>query len=561
MTDFSLEVIALQHNPTVGDVEGNAELVLAGLETVSSSADLVVTPELALLGYPPRDLLHRTSVLEAESEAVNRIRGRTANEGVPAVALGHTVENDGAGPPLENAVSVFAEGKLVGRYSKQLLPTYDVFDEHRYFSSGDSPRVVEINGAQVGLTICEDAWYDHEVTGNRRHAGNPLNEYKELDVDLLVNLSASPFRTGKPEEREARFSSHAESVGAPVVFVNQVGGNDDIVFDGNSFVVDSFGSVRACGSAFSSGLLSAVVRTDQRPAVPQDPTRSLLPKWTQLRRAIELGIEDYVRKTGFETVVVGLSGGIDSSVTATLATEAVGSENVIGVTLPSRATSEETLSDARELAERLDIELLEQDISDLDQSLVEVVTQLAGESLDKVTRENIVARIRGLLLMGIANQRDALVLTPDNKSEAAVGYCTLYGDTVGAIAPLGDCTKQRVYGLAYELNSMQEESVIPETVVAREPTAELSYGQTDKEEIPAYGVIDEVVAEYVSTQAGVETVSERTGYSRELVEEVIRRLVYSEFKRNQTPPALRVTNKAFDSGWRYPIAAEYTELF
>jgi len=551
-----IQVAVVQHNPTVGDVSGNCTQIIEGYsEAADEGAALVVAPELALLGYPPRDLLHRQAVLNAEQAALNELRRTT--EGGPALIVGHSAtSNRDSGPPLTNSATAFVDGEAAARYDKRLLPTYDIFDEHRYFSPGDKPQTVRVDGATVGITICEDAWYDHEVTGQQRHGTNPIAPYE--GVDLLVNLSASPYRVNKPSSRMTRFGSHATQIDAPVVFANQVGGNDDILFDGTSFILDASGSRLGSAPVGKPNLL--IGSPEDESAAPTIP-----PKTTQLRRMLELGIRDYLRKAGFEDVVIGLSGGIDSSVTAALAAEAIGPDHVYGITLPSAITADENRTDAERVARNLGIRFGEEGIEGLSETAVASINDLTpGDDTRGITRENAQARVRGLLLMGVANDIGALVLTPDNKSEAAVGYCTLYGDAVGAIAPLGDCTKRRVYALAEEFNgdppAWVESAPIPTSVVEKAPTAELAEGQTDEDDIPPYEVIDAVVKRYVGDKQTVEQIVDETDATQEQVKTVIRRLTRSEFKRAQTPPALRVTTKAFDSGWRYPIVASYAEI-
>jgi predicted amidohydrolase len=407
MTTELPPVAIAQHNPTVGDVSGNRDAILDGLERADDAgAAVVVTPELALLGYPPRDLLHRESVLAAERDALDTLQEATVDG--PAVVVGHTAASDSdEGPPLVNGASVFADGERRATYAKQLLPTYDVFDEHRYFCRGESPTTVDIGGATVGVTICEDAWHDHAVTGQQRHGTNPIAEYD--GVDLLVNLSASPFHVGKPSKRLERFRGHAAAVDAPVVFANQVGGNDDILFDGTSFVVDDSGTAVATSPLGESDVV--VERWDGAESATTVPTEI-----EQLRRMLALGIRDYLRKTGFEEVVVGLSGGIDSSVAAALATEALGPEHVYGVTLPSHVTAEQNRSDAERVARNLGIRFGERDIEAVASESIAAIDHLTDGDVAGIARENAQARVRGLILMGVANDTGALVLTPDNNS-------------------------------------------------------------------------------------------------------------------------------------------------
>ena len=552
----SFRVAVVQHNPTVGDTPGNADRLEAGIGGVSG-ADLVVTPELGVLGYPPRDLLHRDGVLAAQRESLDRLAA--LSEDGPALVVGAALDSPSTnGPPLQNGACVFADGELVGRYAKRLLPTYDVFDEHRYFEPGTEPVTVEIDGITVGLSICEDAWHDEVVTGNRRHGADPIGDLADRGADLVVTLSASPFSLGKPARRLERFAGHAERVGLPVLFANQVGANDDLIFDGNSLAVDADGSVLAALPAFEEATATVDPfdpeqprSTEPEPALERDRAR-------EARSAIALGIADYFRKTGFSEAIVGLSGGIDSSVAAAIAVDALGAGNVYGLSLPSTVTSEESVADARELAENLGIEFDVVPIGAATAELERAIEEGTESRIDGIAAENTQARLRGDVLMAVANARDALVLTPDNKSEAAVGYCTLYGDTVGALAPLGDCYKTLVYEMADQLNAappVGSKPVIPPRVIEKPPTAELSEGQTDADDLPAYDQLDPVLEAYIHGEVTGEGLREE--FPDAVVDEALARLARAEFKRWQTPPPLRVTDKAFGRGWKYPIAANY----
>ena len=554
---MSLRLALAQHNPTVGDVDGNAtQLAEAIDEAAAAGADLLVTPELALVGYPPRDLLHRTGLLSRQRAALEGLAERT--EDGPAVVLGAVREAPGPGPPVSNTATALVDGEIATTYAKRLLPTYDVFDEHRYFAPGDEPATVSVAGLTVGLSVCEDAWHDTKVTGRRRHAADPL---AELNADLIVTPSASPFSLDKPARRERRFAAHADRTETPVAFVNQVGGNDDLLFDGHSLVAAEDGIIARAASFESDftvvdldvpvGDSGTTSETETR-----DPATESADRASQARQAITLGISDYFAKTGFTEAVVGLSGGIDSSVTVALAAEALGAENVYGVSLPSTVTSDESVTDARVVADRLGVEF---DVVPIG-GIVDAFAADVDVDLSGVTGENLQARLRGDVLMSIANARDALVLTPDNKSEAAVGYCTLYGDTVGAIAPLGDCYKGLVYELAGQLNDTPPtgEAPIPERVIQKAPTAELRDDQTDADELPAYDRLDPVLRAYVHGQATGEQLRET--HPEAVVDEALARLTRSEFKRWQTPLALRITDKAFGRGWRYPIAASYDHI-
>ncbi len=551
LTEFRIGIVQL--NPIVGDVAGNCDRIAREYASIADAdPDLVVTPELSVLGYPPRDLLHRTDLHDASRDALVDLAAQTRH-GPPLVVGTATASGDGPASPLYNSAVVLRDGQREATYSKRLLPTYDVFDERRYFEPGTGPVVVDIDGVSVGLTICEDAWHDVAVTGRRRYNTNPLAETADSGADVLVTLSASPFSLDKPARREQRFLDHADGTDCPVVFANQVGGNDELVFDGHSLVAHD-GQIVERLAGFTAETRVVSVGTSVQSVVGYSQ-----PRREQARAALCLGIRDYFDKTGFEEAVIGLSGGIDSSVTGALATAALGADNVYGVSLPSSVTSQQSIDDARTLATNLAIEF---DIIPIEDSIRALRSQLEAHATAPtgVTVENLQARVRGDLLMAIANERDALVLTPDNKSEAAVGYCTLYGDTVGALAPLGDCYKTLVYELASSFNAdpptdAAASTPIPTSVVDRPPTAELRDGQADADDLPAYDELDPALADYIE---GAET---RAGlveqYDETVVEEIVGRVTRAEFKRRQTPPPLRITQKALSRGWCYPIAAEY----
>ncbi|WP_080510384.1 NAD+ synthase [Halorubrum coriense] len=552
-----LKVGVIQHNPVIGDIDGNVgKIVTEYRQLLDTEPDLVVTPELSVVGYPPRDLLHRAEILDAQEAALNDLALETADGPPLIVGAAVRTERDN-GAPVHNAAIVLRDGKTGETYHKRLLPTYDVFDEHRYFQPGTDPVVVDIAGTAVGLTICEDAWQDAVVTGTRRHDESPLQDTATSGADLIITLSASPFSLEKPSRRERRFAAHAAETGCPVVFVNQVGGNDELIFDGHSLVaVDGAVHEQLTGFESSTTVVDVPVRGDATVPTGNTETRA-----TQARKALTLGVRDYFEKTGFEEAVVGLSGGIDSAVAAALAVAALDAGNVYAVSLPSEVTSQQSIADARTVAANLGIEFdvipIGSVVEDISQTLDENDASLAG-----VAAENIQARIRGSILMGIANQRNALVLTPDNKSEAAVGYCTLYGDAVGALAPLGDCYKRLVYELASVFNdtfsSAESSPVIPTSVIEKEPSAELRSGQTDEEEIPAYEVLDPILEHYI--EEGKSTSSIQEEYPDHVVDEALRRTTRAEFKRRQTPPPLRITQKSLGRGWNYPIAAAYDSL-
>ncbi|MXR52722.1 NAD+ synthase [Halovenus sp. WSH3] len=550
----SFQVGLLQHDPTVGDVAGNLDRLERQFDAAAQSgADLVVTPELAVLGYPPRDLLHRNGVLAEQEAALQRLA--TLTEDGPAMIVGAATESPAqSGPPLQNSAVVFADGERRDRYAKRLLPTYDIFDEHRYFDPGTEPLTVDVDGVTVGVSICEDAWHDASITGKRRHGTNPLAELEAAGAELIVTLSASPFRLGKPQSRVTRFGAHAKDTGLPVVFANQVGGNDDIIFDGNSLVLDREGDVLERLPAFEE----AVRTVDPFGEIPVGSVSMRESRAGQARQALRLGLRDYMAKTGFSDVIIGMSGGVDSTVATVLAVDALGPDHVYGVSLPSTITSDQSIEDARAVADALGIEFDVVPVGGAIETLEASIESATGEVVDGLAAENIQARARGVVLMTLANARNAFVLTPDNKSEAAVGYCTLYGDAVGALAPLGDCYKTLVYDLADHYNDdppVGSEPVIPERVIEKPPTAELREGQTDEDELPPYDQLDPVLKSYIHGQ--VTGADLRAEFPDHVVDEALSRIARSEFKRWQTPPPLRITGKSFDRGWKYPIAASY----
>lgn len=529
----------IQHNPTPGDIAGNYKQIQRGITDIATEddVDFIVSPEVSLYGYPANDYLYEDELYEQAVAQRKEIVAQTVE--TPPVVLGTVRRTD---QRIWNSCLVAADGEVRAWYDKQLLPSYGVFDEDRYFAPGKTGQVVSINGYDVALSVCEDVWYDEEYLGVKQHSTNPLAAYREQSVDLLVNPSASPYRAGKHKERRSLLQDRAGEIGAPVLFVNRAGSIDEVIFDGRSMLASPNNYIELT-DAFTAdtGVLQATdsetVDTDGR-----TPHRDL-------RRALGVGTQEYVRRAGFDSVIVGLSGGIDSAVTACIAVDALGADNVTGVMLPSDVTSEESIVDAREVATRLGIAFTVIPVGEMVEAITEGM-ESEGSAVTGVAYENVQARIRGLVLMTLANQRGELVLTPDNKSESTVGYCTLYGDTVGALAPLGDVVKSDVYQLARSFNESpptDAEEVIPERVVAKEPSAELREGQVDTDDLPSYDIIDTFVKETVEGTSTSDDVPEQ---AQNRLREALRQ---SEFKRNQFPPVLRITNRAYGVDWRYPI--------
>jgi len=540
-----LQVSILQSNPTIGNISENCDDIIKAMEE-SKDSDILLTPELSLIGYPPMDILRRDKMYEVQREKLNLIKEKTRSTDL-CVVVGYCRRTDRG---LYNSAVVFKDGIKLKTYDKVLLPTYDVFDGHRYFETGNSTEVFELDGNTVGLSICEDAWYNVDIMDAKRHKFNPFDELKKDNPDVILNLSASPFRVNKNKERIQLFKQHANNADCSVVFCNQVGGNDELVFDGNSFVVDTNGDVEQLNQ-FETDL-----RTFDLSNVTDKQNKETEIK--QVRSALTLGLEDYFKKTGFSKAIVGMSGGIDSTIATVIATEALGKHNVTGVTLPAEVTSKESIEDAKAVANNLGIDFKTIDISDIISNIKTNFESQSGEELKGLAYENIQARVRGNVLMTLSNRTNALVVTPDNKSESAIGYCTLYGDTVGAIAPLGDCYKVYVYKLAKLYNQEYNENIIPERIIDKKPTAELKPDQYDEKEMPDYAILDVILNQYVENRAKPTDFDIDIEQSK--VNDIVRKIHAAEFKRNQSPLPIRVTKKDFGRGWRFPIAADYSFL-
>ena len=457
------------------------------------------------------------------------------------------------GRPLYNTAVLLRSGRIEQRFRKALLPTYDVFDEDRYFEPFHGPQLLELGGKRLGISICEDVWNDRDFWKRRRYHHDPIEELKHAGAQAIVNLSASPFSAGKRHLREQMLGSMARKHGVPLVYVNQFGGNDDLVFDGLSCAFDAGGAPIARGRAFDADIVICDLGHGQPIApVPDELVES------EIWRALVLGTRDYARKCGFQTVVLGLSGGIDSALTAAIAAEALGADRVLGVLMPSPFSSRGSIEDSLQLAGHLGIETLTLPIAPAMEAMEHVLHDAFAGTRRDVTEENIQARIRGNLLMALSNKRGALLLTTGNKSELAVGYCTLYGDMSGGLAVIADVPKTMVYRVARWLNAREGRAVIPEPILTKAPSAELRPDQTDQDSLPPYEVLDEILQRHVEQhQPGEEIIA--AGFDPETVRKVLRLVRISEFKRKQAAPGLKVTDRAFGTGWRMPIAARLTE--
>jgi NAD+ synthase (glutamine-hydrolysing) len=520
-----------QIDPTVGDLEGNRELILERIEEArTAGADLVVLPELAVTGYPPEDLLLRPGFVRAARASLERIAAETRD----LVALVGVPLFDG---DLYNACAICTEGEVAGWAKKWHLPNYGVFDEKRYFSSGSELAVVEVAGTRVGITICEDMWIP----------GPPTTDLVAAGAELVVNLSASPFHVGREQEREAIFSARARESGARVALCNTVGGQDELIFDGHSLFIGSDGTVLARAPGFEETLL--VVDLERPGAAGLAP---LAEDIEQMRRALVLGLRDYVAKNGFEAVVVSVSGGIDSAVTAALSVEALGHERVHCVSMPSRYSSEETRADARGLAENLGCDFRELPIEPVVDAYTGVLAEsFAGREAD-VAEENLQARIRGTLAMALSNKFGWLLVASGNKSELSVGYATLYGDMAGGFALLKDVFKTDVFLLARHLNEQAGRELVPQSTIDRAPSAELREGQLDEDSLPPYPELDRVLEAYVEEDRSLEELS-ADGFDPDVVARAVALIDRAEYKRRQAPPGVRLRPKAFGRDRRTPI--------
>lgn len=543
-----------QINTTVGDLAGNAARMtrMAG-EAAAAGARMIVFPELSVTGYPPRDLVEKASFRERSEEWVERIAAETA--GLPvALVVGYVGRSDSPlGKRATNSAAVLERGTVVFRQSKMLLPTYDVFDEARYFVPAETQSLFELDGRRIALTICEDAWNDKQFWERPLYRRDPVGELARAGAELLVSINASPYHMGKRALRREIFAATAKRHGIPLVYVNQAGGNDQLVFDGSSFAMNAAGEVSA--SAVSFGEDMVLFDPD---ASAGDARENFRDECEAVYEALVLGARDYIRKCGFSRVLIGLSGGIDSSLTAAVAVDALGAENVIGVGMPGPFSSGGSVTDAREMAGRLGIRFELAPITPVYEKYLELLDPLFAGSPRDLTEENLQARIRGAILMALSNKWSALVLTTGNKSELAVGYCTLYGDMCGGLAVIADVPKTLVYDLSRVANR-RHAGAIPESVFEKPPSAELRPDQKDSDSLPPYDVLDRVLKGYVEEYRTPQQIAREQSLPVELVADIINKVDRSEYKRHQAAPGLKVTSKAFGIGRRFPIAQKYKE--
>jgi NAD+ synthase (glutamine-hydrolysing) len=546
-----VKIALAQINPTVGDFEGNTKKIIDfAREAASARADVVMFPELAVCGYPPADFLDKPSFVTRCTEATAEIAA-TATAGTPlAILCGYvTPAPPGSGKQVANSAALLRNGVVEFVQSKRLLPFYDVFDEQRYFAPAEKQSLHSLGGERLALTICEDAWNDKLFWQSRLYAVDPVEELMRGGGSLILNISASPYYRGKRELRHRMLAAIAQRHHASVVMVNQVGGNDSLVFDGASFALGPDGEIVAQARSFAEDLVffdSTALTGDRRTVDPSEDAA--------VYQALVLGTRDYVRKCGFSKVLVGLSGGVDSALVAAIAVDALGKENVTTIGMPSQYSSAGSIEDARALAANLGICFKTIPIHDLFGQYTQALAPLfAGRDSD-LTEENIQSRIRGSLLMALSNKFNALVLTTGNKSEMSVGYCTLYGDMVGALAVIGDVVKTEVYQLCRYLN--RERTVIPQAILEKAPSAELRPGQKDTDSLPPYEVLDPILQAYVERYETPEQIAAKYHFDLATVSQVVKLVERSEYKRQQAAPVLKVTSKSFGMGRRFPIAVK-----
>lgn len=575
----ALRITLAQINPTLGDIKGNIQLMLkAAQHAFSQQSHLVVFPELSLTGYYPADLLNEEDFLEKVEQGLDTIREHTKETPHLYWVIGAPIENKHAGQKLLNALLVITNGEIIYTYAKQLLPNYNIFNERRHFEPGQHPpKTITIQQHSIGFLICEDGWNDHE----RTYAINPLKQLALQSPDLIISINASPSNLGKQQERLALFSAASKHYQRPIIFVNQIGGHDQLIFDGASFGVTPKTGVAFQASAFQQEWLTvelaekntlSVLATEPPPNAhtyqyPIEPALSPIQYMAFYREQILLGLKDYARKTGFKQVVVGSSGGIDSAITLALAVEALGKNNVVAITMPSVFSSEGSVNDSAELCHNLGIPLITHPIQSLVSNYQAEFEKALQEPLRGLALENLQARIRGTILMEYSNQYGHLVLTTGNKSELSVGYCTLYGDTNGGLSLIGDLYKTEVFALSHFLNERTKKEIIPRSILEKEPSAELAPHQKDTDSLPPYPILDHILKflierDYLLQNERIDVLEtihalSQTTKGEQLIAHIKHLIAKSEYKRKQTPPILRLRPRAFGSGRQMPICAKY----
>jgi len=549
-----MRIALAQTNTTVGDLCGNTRKILSFAQRAAASrAEVVVFPELTLPGYPPRDLLEKQSFLDGVEQHLENLARDAANLDVALIVGTVTRRSESSGRPIYNTAAVIQGGRIVFRQHKMLLPSYDVFDETRYFEPALKQVPLTLDGSLTALTICEDAWNDKQFWERRLYSRDPVAELAQSGARVLISINASPYHMGKRALRREVFSATARHDQIPIVYVNQVGGNDQLIFDGSSFAMNAQGEVIASAASFEEDLV--IVDTD---TLAGERHESYVDECDAAYQALVLGTRDYIQKCGFERVIIGLSGGIDSSLTAAIAVDAVGKENVLGVGMPGPYSSGHSVTDARDMARNLGIRFELIPIRDQYQAFLGVLEPLFHDGAVGVTEENLQSRLRGVTLMALSNKRGALVLTTGNKSELAVGYCTLYGDMCGGLAVISDVPKTLVYSLARVANQ-RHANAIPESVFVKPPSAELRPDQKDTDSLPEYDVLDQILRGYIENNESPRQIADSLHLPVTLVRDIVNKVDRNEYKRQQAAPGLKVTTKAFGIGRRFPIAQRFSE--
>jgi NAD+ synthase (glutamine-hydrolysing) len=549
-----MKIALAQTNTTVGDLCGNAQKILSfARRAADAGADVVAFPELTLTGYPPRDLLEKQSFLDQTEQHLGQLAADTAQLKLTVICGTVTRTGASSGNPIYNSAAVLKGGGIVFRQNKMLLPSYDVFDETRYFEPAPQQLPLTIDGSVTALTICEDAWNDKQFWERRLYRRDPVEELAQSGARALISINASPYHMGKRELRREVFATTARHFKIPIVYVNQVGGNDQLIFDGSSFAMNAEGQVIASAASFEEDLL--YVDTE---ALTGDHHQNYPDECQAAYQALVLGTRDYIRKCGFERVIIGLSGGIDSSLTAAIAVDAVGKENVTGVGMPGPYSSDHSVTDARDMARNLGIRFELIPIKDQYEAYVRVLDPLFDGGTSGVTEENLQSRLRGVTLMALSNKWGALVLTTGNKSELAVGYCTLYGDMCGGLAVISDVPKTLVYSLSRVANQ-RHNNAIPENVFVKPPSAELRPDQKDTDSLPEYDVLDQILRGYVENRESPAQIAAALKLPVALIRDIVNKVDRNEYKRQQAAPGLKVTTKAFGVGRRFPIAQRFSE--
>jgi len=540
-----MKIALAQFNPIVGDISGNKNKIISLIEEAErQNADIIIFPELSTIGYPPMDLLENKTLIKQNLDSLNEIVSKVSKT---AAVIGAATTDDSGN--IYNSAIFASDGKILRTYNKTLLPNYDVFDEERYFTPGNSYLPVEFKGIKIALTVCEDIWNceNSEFTGGRKYDLDPVSIYAGKKIDLLINISASPFVTGKIQSRREMVSSIAKKYAIEIVYVNQVGGNDSLIFDGSSFGVNKKGQITSSGKYFEEGISYHLFESENE----INFNDNLL---GEIEYALICGLRDYAHKSGFKKALLGLSGGIDSALTAVIAAKALGKENVTGITMPSVFSSQGSVEDSKKLADNLGINFEIIPIKRLHEAYIEDLSHVFKNTKPDVTEENLQARIRGNLLMAYSNKFSSLLLSTGNKSELSMGYCTLYGDMNGGLAVISDLPKTTVYELSKYINRNGE--IIPSDTITKPPSAELRENQTDQDTLPPYDTLDAIIESYIEKKMSSSEIINR-GFDKATVEFVLKAIDRNEYKRRQAAPGLKVTGKAFGIGRRFPIVQRY----